>query len=207
MHLNSCSAGNRFGERRPYLRKRRIQAFEDEMVLLFSMQTHTHIHTHTLTCTDIYIHVYIHMYIHIDIRTLSFKILRENDLLSRSLCSSKLTICAKENKKHFQTKNWENCFPVPPFLRKLLQEILQQNKKANSEIKRCGLKQQGLQPWTVWEALVGTWNRMWGARLSGGGSPGEIGGKRKLGQTLGELKADDVELQKTLSPTLENSNS
>lgn len=151
MHLNSCSAGNRFSERRPYLRKKRIQAFEDEMVLLFSLQTHTHIHTHTLTCTYIYLHVYIYMYIHIGNRTLSFKILRENDLLSRSLCSSKLTICTKENKKHFQTKNWENCFPVPLFLRK----ILQQNKNANSEIKRCGRKQQGLRPWTVWEAPGG----------------------------------------------------
>lgn len=77
------------------------------MVLLFSIQTYTHIYTHTLTCTCIYIHVYIYMYIHIciDNRALAFKILRENDLLSSSLCSSKLTVCAEENKKHFQTKN------------------------------------------------------------------------------------------------------
>lgn len=129
MHLNSCSAGNRFSERRPYLRKKRIQAFEDEMVLLFSLQTHTHIHTHTLTCTYIYIHVYIYMHIHIGNRTLSSKILRENDLLSRSLCSSKLTICTRKTKSIFRQRTEKIVFLSPFFLGKYSSKIRMQVQK------------------------------------------------------------------------------
>lgn len=76
------------------------------MVLLFITQTQTYALTHTgpeLLSAQTQ-------------RSNGFNILRKNDFLPRILCSDKLAIYMKEIKQFFQTKNWENLFPAPPFL-------------------------------------------------------------------------------------------
>ena len=58
MHLNSCSAGNRFSERRPCLRQKRtyrhLRMKRSSFPLYTHSHTHTHIHTHTLAHTHTY---------------------------------------------------------------------------------------------------------------------------------------------------------
>lgn len=79
--------------------EKNIQAFEDETVL-FPLYTHSHTHlTHTHIHTHILAHTHTYTYTHTDNGALSFKALRENDFLPRSLCSGELTMCVKENKK------------------------------------------------------------------------------------------------------------